>query len=38
MGEEGKREVVVWFFVDCVLDNSIGLDPLIYIEGAVLFQ
>jgi hypothetical protein len=39
-GEEkrGKRNRLIYLFDDWIDGNSIGHDPLIYIEGAVLSQ
>jgi hypothetical protein len=39
-GEEkrGKRSRLIGLYVDWIDRNSIGHDPLIYIEGVVLSQ
>jgi hypothetical protein len=39
-GEEirGKRSRLICLYDDCIDGNSIGHDPLIYIEGVVLSQ
>jgi hypothetical protein len=39
-GEEkkGKRSRLICLYDDWIDGNSIGYDPLIYIEGVVLYQ
>jgi hypothetical protein len=39
-GEEkrGKRNILICLYDDWIDGNSIGYDPLIYIEGVVLSQ